>query len=205
VSRLLAIRRAPVFELVFTVVFAVGLALAVQAYAVKPYRIPSGSMKPTLEIGERVLVNRFSTRLGGDPERGDVIVFHPPASAVEGVHECAVPPADGRLCEVQGTRPADETFIKRVVAVPGDRLSIDDGIPVVNGERYRGDWRIIPCGGADGCDYPQEITLSDDEYFVMGDNRPGSDDSRFWGPVPREWIIGQAVFSYWPPDRVGSL
>jgi signal peptidase I len=205
VSRLLAIRRAPVFELVFTVAFAVGLALAMQAYAVKPYRIPSGSMKPTLEIGERVLVNRFSTRLGGDPEPGDVIVFHPPSNAVDGNAECALPPPDGRVCAVHGTRPADETFIKRVVAVPGDRLSIDDGIPVVNGEPYRGDWRIIPCDGAPACDFPQAITLSEGEYFVMGDNRPGSDDSRFWGPVPREWIIGQAVLSYWPPDRVGSL
>jgi signal peptidase I len=190
---------------VFTVAFAIGLALAMQAYAVKPYRIPSGSMKPTLEIGERVLVNRFSTRIGGDPEPGDVIVFHPPASAVNGDSECAIPPPDGRLCAVQGERPADETFIKRVVAVPGDRVSIDNGIPVVNGERYRGDWRIVPCGGGDGCEYPNEITLADDEYFVMGDNRPGSDDSRFWGPVPREWIIGQAMLSYWPPDRVGSL
>src|ERR1044072_4217139 len=97
VERLLAVRRGPVFELVFIVAVAVGLALAVQAYAVKPYQIPSESMEPTLDIGQRVLVNRFSTRLGGDPEPGDIVVFHPPATATNGApDECGAPTGERR-------------------------------------------------------------------------------------------------------------
>ena len=206
IDRILAIRRGPIFELVFVVAVAIGLALAVQAYAVKPYRIPSGSMQPTLDIGQRVLVNRFSTRLGADPEPGDIVVFHPPENAVDGrLPKCGAADGvqlDGQVCPEHGPAAAGETFIKRVVAGPGDRLKVVDGIPVVNDVPLEGDWRIVPCAD---CDFPSEITVPDDEYFMMGDNRPGSDDSRFWGPVPRDWIVGEALLSYWPPDRVGSL
>lgn len=194
----------------FIVVLAVGLAVTVQAYAVKPYQIPSASMEPTLDIGQRVLVNRASTRLGADPDPGDVVVFHPPANAVSnGLPECGASTEvrkPGQVCPEPGSSEGDETFIKRVVAGPGDRLKVVDGIPIVNGEPFEGDWTIIPCQGAGGgCDFPVAITVPEDDYFMMGDNRPNSEDSRFWGPVPRDWIIGQAVLSYWPPDRIGSL
>ncbi len=99
----------------------------------------------------------------------------------------------------------DQAFIKRVVAGPGDELTIINGIPIVNGKKVEGDWDIVPCGRAADCDYPTPITIPDDSYFMMGDNRPGSDDSRFWGPVPRDWIIGHAVATYWPPNRIGGL
>lgn len=209
VRRLAAIRRGSVFELVFIVAVAICLALAVQAYAVKPYQIPSASMKPTLEVGERVLVNRLSARLGWDPEPGDVVVFHPPVNAVDDdLAKCTArlrAHESDRVCPVPGAEPSDETFIKRVVAGPGDRLSILDGVPVVNGEDLVGGWSTIPCAGAQGCNYPSEVTIPDGQYFMLGDNRPSSDDSRFWGPVPREWIIGEAVVTYWPPDRIGGL
>ena len=103
------------------------------------------------------------------------------------------------------THEADENFIKRVVAVPGDTLSIKNGIPIVNGEPFTGDWEIRPCRGIGGCDFPKPITIPPDHYFMMGDNRGASDDSRYWGPVPRDWIIGEAFFTYWPPDRLGFL
>jgi signal peptidase I len=103
---------------------------------------------------------------------------------------------------------ADDNFIKRVVAGPGDTLEIDNGIPVVNGRPVEGDWTIRPCRqstGGLGCNFRNPITIPADHYFMMGDNRGHSDDSRFWGPVPRDWIVGQAVLTYWPPDRIGTL
>jgi signal peptidase I len=208
-ERLRIARGGPVFELVFIVAIAISLALAVPAYAVKPFQIPSESMEPTLDVGQRVLVNRLSTRLGDDPEPGDVVVFHPPANATEqGLPECGAPPGarnDGQVCPESGSRESDQAFIKRVVAGPGDTLTVKDGIPIVNGEPFQGDWQIIPCGSTPGCDFPTPITVPDDHYFTMGDNRPDSKDSRYWGPVPRAWIIGQAFMTYWPPDRIGTL
>src|SRR5215208_5974820 len=101
-------------------------------------------MEPTLDIGQRVLVNRFSTRLGDDPDPGDVVVFHPPANAVgDGLPECSTPNSsreDGQVCPTAGSGEADETYIKRVVAGPGDRLKVVDGTPIVNGEPFEGDW-----------------------------------------------------------------
>ena len=187
-------------ELVLIVAVALGLALGIQAFLVKPYRIPSESMVPTLEVGQRVLVNRIGERFG-DPDVGDIVVFHPPLGAEEG-NKCGDTPPRGQVCAVPTEERADVNFIKRVVAGPGDRLSIEDGHVILNGKRQPDDY-AIPCGGGDGCDYPAEITVPADHYFMMGDNRGASDDSRFWGPVPRDWIIGGAFATYWPPKRLG--
>jgi signal peptidase I len=186
------------------VALAIGLALGIQAFVVKPYQIPSESMEPTLDIGQRVLVNRVFTRLGADPSPGDVVVFHPPQGALDG-DKCGAPTETGQPCSEPTSDEADENFIKRVVAGPGDTLKIENGIPIVNGEPFEGDWEIRPCRGQSTCDFPHEITIPPDHYFMMGDNRGASDDSRYWGPVPRDWIIGQAFFTYWPPDRIGIL
>jgi signal peptidase I len=186
------------------VALAIGLALGIQAFVVKPYQIPSESMEPTLDIGQRVLVNRVFTRLGSDPNPGDVVVFHPPQGALDG-DKCGAPTEDGQPCAEPTPEEADENFIKRVVAGPGDTLRIENGIPIVNGEPFEGDWEIRPCRGQTTCDFPHEITIPPDHYFMMGDNRGASDDSRYWGPVPRDWIIGEAFFTYWPPDRIGIL
>jgi signal peptidase I len=186
------------------VALAIGLALGIQAFVVKPYAIPSESMLPTLEEGQRVLVNRVSTRLGSDPALGDVVVFHPPAGAVNG-RTCGAAKAPREPCPTPTPQKAEENFIKRVVAGPGDTLSIDRGIPIVNGEPLEGDWEIRPCRGIAGCDFPKQITIPADHYFMMGDNRGASDDSRYWGPVPADWIIGEAIFTYWPPKRIGFL
>jgi signal peptidase I len=191
---------------VLIVALAIGLALAVQAFLVKPYQIPSPSMEPTLDVGQRVLVNRLSYRLGGDPDVGDIVVFHPPIGAVTGSgQQCGVPPSEHQRgpCPMPTPEEADTNFIKRVVGLPGDRLKIENGIPIVNGEPVEGDWEIRPCRGIDSCDFPQEITIPPDHYFMMGDNRGQSDDSRYWGPVPRDWLIGTAFATYWPPDRIG--
>jgi signal peptidase I len=187
-------------EVAAIVALAVGLALGVQAFLVKPFQIPSGSMIPTLQEGQRVLVNRFSTRLGADPEIGDIVVFHPPRNL-----SCTVDKAQGQVCPEPGENMSDENYIKRVVAGPGDRIRVENGHPIVNGEPLdESDWTIRECGaGGGGCNFPEEVTIPDDHYFMMGDNRGHSQDSRFWGPVPRDWMIGQAFATYWPPDRLG--
>ena len=184
---------------------AIGLALGIQAFIVKPYQIPSESMEPTLDPGQRVLVNRLSTKLGSDPEIGDVLVFHPPTGAdANGPRDCGVKREPGQACPEPTDEMSDQNFIKRVVAGPGDRLYIEDGHPVVNGEVAQEDF-IRPCRGSSVCNLPEEIVIPPDHYFMMGDNRGASDDSRYWGPVPRDWIIGKAFFTYWPPKSIGIL
>ena len=183
------------------VALAVGLALLIQAFVVKPYQIPSGSMEPTLDPGQRVLVDRVTYRFT-DPAIGDVVVFHPPVGASN--ERCGAPERPLRACPQPIDKESDTNFIKRIVAGPGDRLSIKGGHPVVNGIEAKEDF-IRPCDGGNRCNQPKTITIPDGMYFMMGDNRGASDDSRFWGPVPRGWIIGEAFFTYWPLDRIGLL
>jgi signal peptidase I len=175
-------------------VVAIGLALVIQAYLVKPYRIPSPSMVDTLEIGDRVLVNRVVYHLK-ELEHGDVVVFRWPNNR-------------------------DVVFIKRVVGLPGDRLQAKDGKLYVNGvaqeEPYVHKTNGVtdptnPSGTIAGTTMSQPWGLSDEytvpqgHYFMMGDNRTNSDDSRVWGPVPEDDLIGEAFFVYWPLDRLGTL
>jgi signal peptidase I len=192
-------------ELVVIVATALGLALAIQAFIVKPYRIPSESMEPTLDIGQRVLVNRIGNRFS-EPHVGEVMVFHPP----EG-WKLATKCGDSRQGEGHAAacgRPtpqrSNDNFIKRVVGLPGDRLSIRRGHVIRNG-RPEHEPYIRQCGLGSECNFPQPITIPPGYYFMMGDNRGSSDDSRFWGPVPKRWIIGGAFATYWPPDRLGLL
>ncbi len=184
------------------VALALGLALTIQAWIIKPYQIPSASMEPTLDIGQRVLVNRFVYHFT-DPKIGDIVVFHPPNGADSGGRECGVPRSDGEACpEPTPEEDTGTNFIKRIVAGPGDTLSIEDGHPVVNGVQANEDF-INGCRPGGECNLPKQITIPPDHYFMMGDNRGESDDSRFWGPIPRGWIIGKAFATYWPPDRIG--
>jgi len=202
-------RAGGLIELVVIVALALSLAFAVQAWAVKPYQIPSGSMEPTLDIGQRVLVNRFIYHFKS-PQIGDIVVFHPPIGADSG-KECGVtmngrqPEEVGEPCPQPSSEESSQTFIKRIVALPGDTLSIKEGHPVVNGVEKKNEPYITPCGEASACNLPKTITIPPGDYYMMGDNRGASDDSRFWGPVPRSWIIGEAFATYWPPDRIGLL
>ena len=184
------------------VALAVGLALGIQAFLVKPYQIPSESMEPTLDVGQRVLVNRFIYHFT-DPSIGDIVVFHPPAGADGGGVECGVSKPADEACPQPTDEESSQNFIKRIVAGPGDKLSVRHGHPVVNGEIKSDEPYIRPCAGGGACDLPKTITIPPDHYFMMGDNRGSSDDSRFWGPVPRDWIIGKAFATYWPPNRLG--
>jgi signal peptidase I len=194
-------------ELVVTVGVAIGLALLIQAVIVKPYRIPSPSMVPTLAIGQRVLTNRLINH----PSVGDIVVFHPPRGADPQPAVCGNP-GEGGNGGTPGSRPcglptpveSTQTFIKRVVGAPGDRISIIDGHAYRNGVPEK-DSYAAECGTGPTCNFPTAIVVPPGDYFMMGDNRGESDDSRFWGPVPDSWIIGVAFFTYWPPNRIGFL
>jgi signal peptidase I len=194
-------------EFVLIVVVALGLALGIQAFLVKPFRIPSGSMEPTLDVGQRVLVSRVNYHVG-DPGRGDVVVFKPPVGADDNRNECGVPnfepPARGQPCPRATRARSDQNFIKRIVGEPGDRLKVVGGRVYIDGKRQNEPF-IQPDEACDICNLPKEITIPPDHFFMMGDNRGASADSRFWGPVHEDQLIGQAFFTYWPPKRIGTL
>jgi signal peptidase I len=193
-------------ELVLIVATALGLALAIQAFVVKPYRIPSGSMLPTIKLGQRVLVDRLGNDFSS-PHVGEIIVFHPPKNYDLGCLDSNQGGTGGRgqqPCGLARTEESGQTFIKRVVGLPGDRIRIVNGHVYRNGVPEK-DSYIAPCVGISSCTFPTAITVPKGDYYMMGDNRGESDDSRFWGPVPRSWIIGDAFFTYWPPDQIGTL
>ena len=195
-------------ELVVTIAVAVGLALLIQAFLVKPYKIPSGSMLPTLAINQRILVNRMATH----PGIGDVVVFHPPHGADLASGQCANSEqgfsAGGAALAAPCDRPlvseSKQTFVKRVVGLPGDVLRIVDGHVIRDG-KPEPDAYITACGGAAECTFSRSIRVPAGDDYMMGDNRGDSDDSRYWGPVPQRYIIGAAFLTYWPPDRIGVL
>jgi signal peptidase I len=210
---------ANIIELVATVAIAVGLALLIQAFLVKPYRIPSGSMIPTLAIGQRILVNRLDT----SPGLNDVVVFHPPTGATTANGTCGAPNqgVNGQTghvypqaCDKNLPVESTETFVKRVVGLPGDHLRIVNGYVYRDGVRETFGYHPKANAGAPGfelcssgtsgsCTFPKTIIVPAGEYYMMGDNRGDSLDSRYWGPVPQKWIIGVAFATYWPLDRIG--
>ena len=177
-------------ELVVIVAVALGLALGIQAFLIKPYQIPSESMVPTLVVGQRV----------------------PPASATGDQpgfsgedSQCGAEPAEGAPCARPVSRRSKDNFIKRVVAGPGDTLAVVDGHVVRNGKRQTERFIQERCDSGVAADFPKAIRIPAGHWFMMGDNRECSEDSRFWGPVPEKWIIGDAFATYWPPKRVGVL
>jgi signal peptidase I len=205
---------ASVVELVVIVAVALGLALTIQALIIKPYRIPSGSMEPTLQVNQRVLVNRLETDFG-KPHVGEIAVFHPPEGAEQGICGPAphtVKPGGAPCDEPIAKQDSSVNFIKRVVAGPGDELYVKEGHAfrkAVGTSTFveEKDSYIKPCEPTSlpECNFPTPIKIPPNHWFMMGDNRGHSDDSRFWGPVPISWIIGGAFFTYWPLNRIGGL
>jgi signal peptidase I len=190
VSRLPAAwRRA--LDWLLTIAAAVAVVLVFEAEVAKPYRIPSPSMEPTLHcatpvdgcearFSDRVLALKIVYRFR-DPRRGEIAVFHAPAAA----ERCG--------------EPGGNVFVKRVVGLPGETISEREGVVLIDGRPLRE--RYIPVHERDHrtSNWPR---LGPGDYFVMGDNRVSSCDSRTWGPVPRESFIGPASVTYWPPDRI---
>ena len=163
-------------EVGITILIAVAVFALLQL-TVQSYTVVMSSMEPNFQEGECIMVNKVSYHSSG-PQRGDVIVFHPPV-------------------------PSAYPFIKRVIGLPGETVEIRDGQVFINGipinELY-----LFPEPPQNNKDYgPQE--LSNDEYLVLGDNRNGSNDSRSWGPIKRDDILGKAWFTYWPPSKLGIV
>ena len=137
-----------------------------------------------------------------DPGRGDVVVFKPPAGADD--DQCGVSHPADQSCPKPTSQRSQTNFIKRVVGLPGDHLKVIEGRVWINGKQLKEPY-IRPSADCEICNLPREITVPPGHFFMMGDNRGESDDSRTWGPVPKKWIIGKAFFTYWPPQRIGSL
>jgi signal peptidase I len=150
------------------------------------YRVPSGSMEPTLSVGERVPVET------GRPRLGEIVVFHPPRGAEEEVCGSGrrITPG-GAPCSQSVGKEESIKLIKRIVGGPGDTIKVIEGHVIRNGKR-EADSYIRPCPGVSECTFPVPIKVPAGEWYLLGDNRGESDDSRFWGPVPTSWIIGLA-------------
>ena len=158
---------------------------------VQYYKITSGSMEPTLQIGQRVAAERSLA-----PHVGDIVLFHPPLGARPRDPLCGSSDegsGHAQPCGVPVPQESNSTFIKRVVAGPGDTVAIMGGHAVVDGVTQSAPY-IEPCTGAEvTCSFPTPVRVPAGDYYMLGDNRGTSDDSRFWGPVPAAWIIGTVV------------
>lgn len=175
-------RMHPALEWLVVLVIAVGVSLLVRAFAFQTYFIPSGSMEPTLLVGDRIIVSKLSVELG-TIHVGDVVVFR-------------APPAVRTVC---GDDVPD--LVKRVIGLPGDHLTSRGNTIYVNGVPLAQPWtHYLPLGKAIG-----HVTVPRGQYFMLGDNEPDSCDSRYWGTVPRSDIVGKAVVRIWPLSRLGFL
>lgn len=185
-------------ELPILILVALIVAIVIKTFFFQAFYIPSGSMIPTLQINDRVLVNKLSYQFGA-VERGDILVFDSPeAIDVERSFPARVLRSIG---EATGLTSPDTVLIKRVIALPGETVSILDNQVYVNGrpiaEPYLPD-------GVTTRDF-EEIAVPADHVFMMGDNRNQSRDSRVFGPIPREDIVGRAFVTVWPPGAWGGL
>ncbi|OGB63600.1 signal peptidase I [candidate division CPR3 bacterium GWF2_35_18] len=174
-------------DLAETFIIAIGLFIIIYNFLVQPNSVIGSSMEPNFEDGEYILTDRLSYRLR-EPKRGEVVVFK---------------------------YPKDETldYIKRIIALPGERVLIENNtVTIFNGQNPKG-FKLDESYLADYIDtqggiiFPEgkETVVPNDAYFVMGDNRPRSSDSRSWGTVPKTDLIGRVIFRYWPFDKLGLV
>jgi len=158
---------------------------------VRGYTATGSSMLPTISAGETVVVDPDAYAKAA-PKVGDIVVFYPPADAATQPPACGARHLARQVCPAPGSQKSSELLIRRIVAGPGDTIKIIDGHVIRNDAPESGE-RIKPCRAADECDFPAAVRVPADDYFMLGDNRGSSDDSRFWGPVPQAWIVGKVV------------
>lgn len=175
-----------VLDFVETVVVSLAIFFVIYIFIAQPHQVNGHSMDPTMQTGEYLLTEKITYHLR-EPERGEIIVFKAPASA------CI-----GSGCD----------FIKRIIALPGETVKIVDGKFYVNGQAldesaYLATTTVTQPGAYTADE--REITLGADQYFVSGDNRANSADSRYWGPISKNAIIGRAFVAYWPFTAMGLV
>ena len=174
-------KRSPLGAVLFwarDLLLAVVIAIVVILFLYQPVKVEGTSMMPALNDQERIFINKFIYQFNvGQIERGDMVVFWYP-------------------------NDPSKSYIKRVIGIPGDRIEVDLGTVVVNGKRL--EEAYVPQEYRDETSMAQRVIPSD-EYFVLGDHRSSSNDSRSWGLVPRRFVYGKAVFVYWPLDKLGLL
>ena len=154
---------------------ALAIALLMRTFVAQTFYIPSGSMEPTLQIGDRIIVDKLSYHLHG-VGRGDIVVFARPPN-----EECG--------------GPAVNDLVKRVIGLPGEHIASSGNTVLINGKPLAEPW--LPKGTALGKPIPPTV-VPPNNFYVLGDNRDASCDSRYWGPVPRSLIVGKVVMRVWP-------
>ena len=176
-------------DLLETLAISLAIFFVVYIFFVQPHRVDGSSMHPNLKDGEYLLSDKISYHFN-EPKRGDVVIFHAPRVACYTFSEC--------------------DFIKRIIGLPGETVELRDGVFYINGEvlpeSYLGDdVQTFASGVNDALAPGQVIVLGEKEYIVVGDNRGDSSDSRSWGAIRREVIVGKAFFAYWPPEVIGFI
>lgn len=168
-------------ENVQIIAIALFLALFIRAFVAEPRYIPSDSMLPTLQVGDRLVVEKISYHFH-PPVKGDIVVFDPP-----------------QQLQVQGYAK-NQAFIKRVIATPGQTIEIHNGKVYLNNQPLNENYIAEPANYQMGA-----VQVPEDQLFVMGDNRNNSNDSHVWGFLPKQNVIGHASYRFWPPSRVGKV
>lgn len=167
-------------ENVQIIAIALALALFIRAFVAEPRYIPSDSMLPTLQVGDRLVVEKISYHFH-PPVKGDIVVFDPP-----------------QQLQIQGYAK-NQAFIKRVIGTPGQTIEIHNGKVYVNNQPLKENYIAEPPN------YQMDaVKVPEDQLFVMGDNRNNSNDSHVWGFLPKQNVIGHACYRFWPPHRVGK-
>lgn len=174
-------------DFIETIVIALSIFLVVYLFFMQPHQVNGRSMVPTFQSGDYLLTDKVTYKMR-QPQRGEVVVFHAPSAA-----HCP----EGTGCD----------FIKRVIGLPGETVEIKNDKFYVNSQLLTEDY--IPdkyeTEAGQFMQNQRRVTLGRSEYFVSGDNRPYSSDSRAWGPITKDKIVGRAFFRYWPPQTVGSI
>lgn len=196
--------KAGIKEAFETAIFVIVMVIIIRFFVGEIRWIPSGSMRPTLLEGDRIFVERFS-RFYETPKRGDIMVFYPPSTELTRDPWSVFKRLTGFFCK-------DIAYIKRVVGMPGDKILIKPDSEgkysvFVNGKKLEekyilDDYDYIPCSEKMYCG---PFTVPKDDYFMLGDNRGNSQDSRFWGFLPKDRFVGKAVFLFWPLTRFHKL
>lgn len=197
-----------ILELVDTIVFVIVAVIIIRFFIAELRWIPSGSMEPTLRIGDRIVVEKITkdfNKFKSEPKRGDVMIFYPPFVKLETNAFSVFKRLTGFGCK-------DIAYIKRVIGLPGEKLEIKQGAngaykvyindSPLDEEYIMSEYDYHKCLNNMYCG---PFIIPEGHYFMMGDNRGNSQDSRFWGTLPQERFIGRAVFTFWPLNHLGTL